>query len=116
MPALPTREDERAALAPLPVEALRLDPDTVQGLRRVGLRHIGELYPMPRDALARRFGDAVAYRLDQAFGDLPEPMSPLGETPRRRARLSFAEPFADPAHIPPTIEPLVRGLAARLSP
>src|SRR5437763_2181559 len=31
MPALPAREDERAALAPLPVEALRLDPDTVQG-------------------------------------------------------------------------------------
>src|SRR5690242_19951969 len=29
--------EARAALAPLPVEALRLDPPTVQGLRRVGL-------------------------------------------------------------------------------
>ncbi len=58
-PALPAPQDERAALAHLPVEALRLDPLTVQGLCRVGLRQIGELYPMPRDALARRFGDSI---------------------------------------------------------
>src|SRR5438045_3163910 len=119
-PALPTPQDERAALAPLPVEALRLDPDTVQGLRRVGLRHVGELYPMPRDALARRFGangleNSVAYRLDQAFGDLPEPLSPLGETPSRRVRLSFAEPIADPADLARAIERLVEDLAARLA-
>src|SRR5438477_527875 len=96
------------------------DPDTVQGLRRVGLRHIGELYPMPRDALARRFGangleNSVAYRLDQAFGDLPEPLSPLGETPSRRVRLSFAEPIADPADLARAIERLVEDLAARLA-
>jgi protein ImuB len=114
-PALPTPQDERAALTPLPVEALRLDPDTVQGLRRVGLRHVGELYPMPRDALARRFGDAVACRLDQAFGDLPEPLAPLGETPSRRVRLSFAEPIADPADLARAIERLVEDLAARLA-
>jgi len=114
-PALPAPQDERAALAPLPVEALRLDPDTVQGLRRVGLRHVGELYPMPRDALARRFGDVVARRLDQAFGDLPEPLSPLGETPSRRVRLSFAEPIADPADLARAIERLVEDLAARLA-
>src|SRR5437763_8728771 len=94
-PALPTHEDERAALAPLPVEALRLDPATVQGLRRVGLRHVGELYPMPRDALARRFGATMAQRLDQALDLFPEPLSPLGEPPSRPGRLSFAAPPAD---------------------
>jgi protein ImuB len=114
-PALPSPKDERTALAPLLVEALRLDPATAQGLRRVGLRHVGELYPMPRDALARRFGDAVARRLDQAFGDLPEPLSPLGETPSRRVRLSFAEPIADPADLTRAIERLVEDLAARLA-
>jgi protein ImuB len=117
-PALPAPQDERAALAPLPVEALRLDPLTIQGLRRVGLRRIGELYPMPRDALARRFGDnglnGVASRLDQAFGELPEPLSPLGETPSRRVRLSFAEPIADPADLARATQRLVEDLAARL--
>ena len=118
-PALPAPQDERAALAPLPVEALRLDPETVQGLRRVGLRRIGELYPMPRDALARRFGanglNGVAHRLDQAFGDLPEPLSPLGETPSRRVRLSFAEPIADPADLARATERLADDLTARLA-
>jgi len=114
-PALPAPQDERAALAPLPVEALRLDPLTIQGLRRVGLRQIGELYPMPRDALARRFGDSVAHRLDQAFGELPEPLSPLGETPSRRVRLSFAEPIADPADLARAIARLVEDLTARLA-
>src|SRR5204862_7022006 len=94
-PALPPAEGERDALAPLPVEALRLDPVTVQGLRRVGLKRIGELYPMPRDALTRRFGETVAQRLDQALDNLPEPLSPLGEAPDRRVRLSFAEPITE---------------------
>src|SRR5262249_56378961 len=78
--------DCRAALAPLPVEALRLDPVTAQGLRRVGLKRIGDLYAMLRDALAHRFGETVMQRLDQAQGYMPEPLSPLGEVPTRRAR------------------------------
>ncbi len=114
-PALPAAGAERQALAPLAVEALRLAPDIAAGLRRVGLRRIGELYPMPRDALARRFGEAVAHRLDQALGDLPEPLSPLGEAPVRRVRLSFAEPIADPAEFARGAERLVADLAARLA-
>ncbi len=114
-PALPGPGEERAALAALPVEALRLDPATAAGLRRVGLKRTGELTPMPRDALARRFGAAVARRLDQAQGLLPEPLSPLGEAPTRRVRLSFAEPIADPADLARAIERLVDDLAARLA-
>lgn len=103
-PAIPPPQQVREALAPLPVEALRLDPATVAGLRRVGLRRIGDLVPMPRDALARRFGakgvaDNVIRRLDQLDGTAPEPLSPLGAAPTRRVRLSFAEPIADPADL-----------------
>src|SRR5215471_10597413 len=60
--------DCRTALAPLPVEALRLDPATAQGLRRVGLKRVGDLAAMPRDALTSRFGERVVRRLDQALG------------------------------------------------
>jgi len=105
----------RDALVALPVEALRLDPATCQGLRRVGLKRIGELYPMPRDALARRFGESMAARLDQATGELPEPLSPLGETPTRRVRLSFAEPIADTADLARAAERLAQDLVHRLA-
>ncbi len=86
-----------------------------QGLRRVGLKRIGDLYAMPRSALACRFGEAVAQRLDQAFDDLPEPLSPLGETPSRRVRLSFAEPIADPADLALAAERLAQDLVTRLA-
>ena len=103
------------ALAPLPVEGLRLDPATTQGLRRVGLKRIGDLYPMPRSALVCRFGEAVVWRLDQAQGDLPEPLSPLDETPTRRVRLSFAEPITDPADLALAAERLAADLVTRLA-
>jgi protein ImuB len=112
---LPLAAATRAGLAPLPVEALRLDPATAQGLRRVGLRRVGDLCVMPRDALACRFGDKVTWRLDQALGDLPEPLSPLGEPPVWRVRLSFAEPIADPADLVRAIERLAADLVLRLA-
>jgi len=105
----------RAALAPLPVEGLRLDPTTAQGLRRVGLKRIGDLYAMPRDALACRFGETVAQRLDQAQGNMPEPLSPLGEAPTRRVRLSFAEPITEPSDLTLATERLTADLVCRLA-
>jgi protein ImuB len=107
--------DCRNALDPLPVEALRLYPATAQGLRRVGLKRVGDLSAMPRDALAHRFGETVMRQLDQALGDLPEPLSPLGKAPTRRVRLSFAEPISDPADLLRATERLVEDLVPRLA-
>lgn len=68
---------ERAALAHLPVAALRLAPEAVQLLARFGLRRIGDLYALPRAALARRFRGAalsVILALDRADGFRDEPL------------------------------------------
>jgi protein ImuB len=113
--AILSAEGSRAVLAPLPVEALRLDPLTAQGLRRVGLKRVGDLYAMPRAALAQRFGEIVAQRLDRALGNMPEPLSPLGEVPSRRARLSFAEPITEPADLMLATERLTADLVRRLA-
>ncbi len=83
-----------AALAGLPVAALRLDPETVKGLSRVGVRRIRDLASLPRPPLALRFGSDTLRRLDQAFGRVSEPISPQREPARYRVRLSFAEPVA----------------------
>jgi protein ImuB len=114
-PAIVPPDTAREALAPLPIAALRLDPATVQGLHRVGLRRVGDVIKMPRDALARRFGKEIGRRLDEALGDLPEPLSPLDETPTRRVRLSFAEPISDPADLARATERLTQDLVARLA-
>jgi len=88
----------RAALAPLPVEALRLEPETARLLRRLGLKRIGQLYDLPRASLERRFhakepAQAVLRRLDQALGKRQEKRTPLLPAPDFVARLSFAEPL-----------------------
>ncbi len=83
-----------AALARLPVAALRLDGETVQALSRVGVRRIADLAALPRAPLALRFGAQTLRRLDQAFGRVAEPISPRKEPAQFRVRLAFAEPVA----------------------
>ena len=67
----------------LPVAALRLDPATLLVLRRLGLKRVGELSGVARDALARRFRVVRApaanplIRLDQLLGRVPEPLLPV---------------------------------------
>lgn len=84
---------QRDALGSLPVEGLRLDAPILETFLKLGLRRIGDLYPMPRAPLARRFGDQPLTRLDQALGTLAEPIEPCRIPPAFRTRLAFAEPI-----------------------
>ncbi|MGZ5917856.1 MAG: Y-family DNA polymerase, partial [Methyloceanibacter sp.] len=66
-------DQTKAALAALPVEALRLAPPVVSLLKRLGLKRIGQLYDLPRASLQQRFhskdaAETVLLRLDQALG------------------------------------------------
>ena len=82
-----------SALQSLPVAALRIDQTLVEGLNRLGLRRIGDLSGQPRASLARRFGKGLVEQLDKALGSLPEPISPLKQTPHFGVRLSLPEPI-----------------------
>jgi len=106
---------EGQALAALPVAALRLPPETVGGLERLGLRRIGALYGLPRAPLARRFGTLVGRRLDQALGRLEEPISPRQPVEPWRLQLAFAEPIARREDIAAATEQLVAALGQRLA-
>jgi len=93
--------ETEAQLARLPVEALRLAPETVLLLKRLGLKRIGQLYSLPRAALQRRFrsadvAEAVLARLDQALGVRPEPRRPLTEPPALFVERPFADPLVSP--------------------
>jgi protein ImuB len=104
----------RAALAGLPPAALRLAPEIVDDLRRLGLRRIDQLYPLPRAPLNARFGEAVARRLDQALGLADEPVSPHRPAAPRLERLESPEPIAEAAAIAQGLECLVQRLCRRL--
>jgi protein ImuB len=83
----------RQALTTLPLAALRLAADQVANLARLGLRTIGQLHNRPRAPIARRFGREVLLRLDQAFGEIEEAISPLRPIPELISERRFAEPL-----------------------
>jgi protein ImuB len=119
---LPEGNDLAEALAPLPVAALRLPEDMVESLVALGLRHMGNLLPVPRADLARRFGAGLPARLDQALGRVPEPLSPeQAQAPLRLLR-RFDDPVGDARHLAHALDALLaklcilldtRGLGAR---
>ena len=57
-----------AALARLPIAALRLADDVLALLRELGIERVEQLLPLPRSGLAARFGPDVLRRLDEATG------------------------------------------------
>ena len=80
---LAAQDDAEAKLADLPVAALRLDDDVLTVLRRLGLKRLGELATIGRDAIQRRFRNRKSptanplIRLDQILGRVPEPLLPV---------------------------------------
>ncbi|MEZ5788616.1 MAG: DNA polymerase Y family protein [Xanthobacteraceae bacterium] len=89
VPAAATGE----TLAPLPLAALRLAPDTVAALADVGLHRVADVLDLPRATLAARFGDDFLLRLDQALGRVEEPITPRLPAPSFMAEQHFAEPI-----------------------
>lgn len=105
----------QAALALLPVAALRLAPETVVALQRLGLRSIGQLMQHPRAPLARRFGPGLLMRLDQALGDQAESISPPPDPPQYGVRISLPEPIGLESDVMAATERLLVRLCDKLA-
>ena len=92
-----SRENEVAelmqSLAPLPVEALRLEAASASLLRRLGLKTIGQVIAAPRTSFAARAGEQALLRLDQALGRAPEALNPRRPPPPVFALRRFLEPL-----------------------
>lgn len=82
----------RAALTPLPVEALRVDAKLTAALREMGIERVGDLIDLPRSALPARFGDDLLLALDRALGQAVEIIDPLRPAPPPEAERLFDGP------------------------
>ena len=61
----------------VPVHVMESAQAHLDSLTGMGLRHVGELRRLPRDGLARRFGEALLAELDCAWGSRPDPREPV---------------------------------------
>lgn len=103
-----------AALAPLPVEALRLNEAAAALLRRLGLKRIGQIMTAPRAPFAARAGEHAMLRLDQALGRAPEALIPRRPAPPVYAMRRLLEPVVALDGVLTVVEALCGDLAAAL--
>lgn len=99
------------ALRPLPVEALRLPPDTIEALHSLGITRIEQLERLPREELTCRFGPRLLQRWDQALGRRIEPIPVQLPPPKFAVRHELEHPAASREWVALVVEQL----AARLS-
>jgi len=77
------------ALAGLSVAVLRRDGETPEALEAIGVRTLGGLLALPREGVARRFGQRLLDDLDRALGQLPDPRNFFVPPARFRAAIEL---------------------------
>ena len=83
----------RAALAPLPVEALRLSEEDTADLRALGFRRIGPVMERPRSLLASALEGRLGARLDLLLGHVSAVVAPVPARARYVAERTLAQPI-----------------------
>ncbi|WP_454885602.1 Y-family DNA polymerase [Sphingomonas oryzagri] len=106
--------DEAQAIRRLPVAALGLEDDAETGLRRAGLKTIGDLADRPSPPLAARFGEGLVDALDRLLGRADSRISPRRALPALLFERRFAEPVARTDDALAVLDDLAREAAVAL--
>ena len=86
--------EEADAVGPLPVSALGADVAITSGLRRAGLKTIGDVAARARHEITARFGANFTTLLEHALGQGDAPISPRKPLPDYIVEKRFPEPVA----------------------
>jgi protein ImuB len=105
---------EQAALANLPPTGLRLEPEALAKLHKLGFRFIDPLLKMSPQMLRRRFGKELLLRIDQALGRQIEYWEPIVPPVPYSERLPCLEPIRAVPGIEIAIQRLLEMLCSRL--
>jgi len=106
--------DEADAVSPLPVSALGADQAITTGLRRAGLKTIGEVAARAPSEIAARFGSGFTAHLAQALGERDGPINPRKPLPDYIVEKRFAEPVATESVISATLSRLAATLVTSM--
>jgi protein ImuB len=107
--------EEAEAVNPLPVASLGADEAITMGLRRAGLKTIGDVAARARHEITARFGAAFTSRLEQALGQGDTPISPRKPLPDYIVEKRFAEPVTTDTVISAALSRLAAMLVAAMA-
>jgi protein ImuB len=106
--------EEADAVQPLPVFALGADDAITRGLRRAGLKTIGDVACRARHEITARFGADFTRLLEHALGQGDAPISPRKPLPDYIVEQRFAEPIATEGVISATLSRLAHMLVTAM--
>ena len=106
--------EEAEAVTPLPVFALGASEAITRGLRRAGLKTIGDVAARARAEITARFGAWFTGLLEQALGQAEAPINPRKPLPEYIVEKRFAEPVATDEVISATLAGLARTLVVAM--
>ncbi len=110
---VPPGEEAEAVFA-LPVATLGVDEAIITGLRRAGLKTIGDVATRSRHEISARFGTGFTDVLQQALGEADAPISPRKPVPDYVTEKRFAEPVLTSDVLLRTLGELAQVLAAAM--
>ncbi len=108
------RGSERSFLAPLPIAALGIVPETNSQLYALGLKTIGDLTRLPLQEITRRFGEDVRCLAECMRSDGTAPVTPLGFPQIHTAEICFDDALDNTGQLIENIMRLLQGLLAPL--
>jgi hypothetical protein len=98
----------------LPIEALRLEADTIALLHRLGVLFCRQLRALPRASLAARLGEHPAIRMAQLTGEIAEWIEPHRPPPEFRESYQLENPTACRRSLDAFIQRLLKQLTEHL--
>ena len=99
----------------LPLAALEVEAETLHALGRAGLRRIDDLAPLPRKALAARFGEVLTTGLARLLGEEDAHIVPQQRQDAVFAEQRFAEPIGRTDDLLEVLELLLERTAVQLA-
>jgi protein ImuB len=106
--------EEAASVSPLPVSTLGADQAITVGLRRAGLKTIGDVASREASEITARFGSRFSTLLAHALGQGDAPISPRKPLPDYIVEKRFAEPVATMSVISSSLSRLAAMLVAAM--
>ena len=83
----------KETLCRFPIDALFVEDKTLFELKRLGIKRLGDLYPLKSADLARRFGFGLLRTYEKLLGSAADPVTPATAQPSFSARMSFPDPI-----------------------
>ena len=87
--ALAMAKSSRSTLKNIPLDELDIEPQVIEGLKKVGVSSLKDILDLPKSGLTRRYGSSIIDYLERLLGEKPDPQIFINEKPNFSSEINF---------------------------